>query len=169
MSRHAVILSPHFDDAVLSCWHVLARAGEVLVVNVFAAEPAAGALGWWDRHAGAADSARAVRTRIEEDRQPLALAGRTAVKLPFLDGQYRHGDQAATAGRRDGEAIKHPLEVRLLSLQAKPAAPAQWTASVQSRRRSENCGVAALTSTTTSAGTFALRAAARIASGDGAS
>jgi hypothetical protein len=96
MGRDAVILSPHFDDAVLSCWHVLASAGEVLVVNVFAGEPVAGALGWWDRLAGASDSATAVRTRIEEDRQALALAlaGRTAVNLPFLDSQYRHGDQA---------------------------------------------------------------------------
>lgn len=93
MSRHAVILSPHFDDAVLSCWHVLASAGEVLVVNVFAGEPPAGTLGWWDRLAGASDSAAAVRTRIEEDRQALALASRTAVNLPFLDSQYRQGDQ----------------------------------------------------------------------------
>ncbi len=94
MGRDTVILSPHFDDAVLSCWHVLASAGEVLVVNVFAGEPPAGALGWWDRLAGASDSATAVRRRIEEDRQALALAGRTAVNLPFLDSQYRHGDQA---------------------------------------------------------------------------
>ncbi|HWY90492.1 MAG TPA: PIG-L family deacetylase [Solirubrobacteraceae bacterium] len=93
MGRDTVILSPHFDDAVLSCWHVLASAGEVLVVNVFAGEPPAGALGWWDRLAGASDSATAVRTRIEEDRQALALAGRTAVNLPFLDSQYRQGDQ----------------------------------------------------------------------------
>jgi GlcNAc-PI de-N-acetylase len=95
MSSRTVILSPHFDDAVLSCWHVLASAGDVLVVNVFAAEPPAGALGWWDRLAGATDSAAAVRTRIEEDRQALALAGRTAVNLPFLDSQYRQPDQAS--------------------------------------------------------------------------
>jgi hypothetical protein len=94
MSPDTVILSPHFDDAVLSCWHVLASAGEVLVVNVFAGEPVAGALGWWDRLAGASDSATAVRTRIEEDRQALALAGRTAVNLPFLDSQYRQPEQA---------------------------------------------------------------------------
>lgn len=94
MDPDAVILSPHFDDAVLSCWHVLASAGEVLVVNVFAGEPVEGTLGWWDRLAGASDSATAVRTRIEEDRQALALAGRTAVNLPFLDSQYRQGDQA---------------------------------------------------------------------------
>jgi GlcNAc-PI de-N-acetylase len=94
MDPDAIILSPHFDDAVLSCWHVLAGAGEVLVVNVFAGEPPAGALGWWDRLAGATDSAAAVRMRIEEDRQALALAGRTAVNLPFLDSQYRQPDQA---------------------------------------------------------------------------
>jgi GlcNAc-PI de-N-acetylase len=94
MSPDTVILSPHFDDAVLSCWHVLASTGEVLVVNVFANEPPAGTLGWWDRLAGATDSAAAVRTRIEEDRRALALAGRAAVNLPFLDGQYRQSAQA---------------------------------------------------------------------------
>jgi hypothetical protein len=94
MGPDAIILSPHFDDAVLSCWHVLAGTGEVLVVNVFAGEPPAGALGWWDRLAGASDSAAAVRTRVEEDRQALALAGRAAVNLPFLDSQYRQLDQA---------------------------------------------------------------------------
>ena len=94
MSPDTIILSPHFDDAVLSCWHVLASAGEVLVVNVFAGEPPAGTLGWWDRLAGASDSAAAVRARVEEDRQALALAGRAAVNLPFLDSQYRQSDQA---------------------------------------------------------------------------
>jgi hypothetical protein len=93
MDRDTVILSPHFDDAVLSCWHVLASPGEVLVVNVFGGEPAAGVRGWWDELAGATDSAAAVRVRVEEDRQALALACRTAVNLPFLDGQYRKSDQ----------------------------------------------------------------------------
>jgi hypothetical protein len=94
MDPDTVILSPHFDDAVLSCWRLLAGAGEVLVVNVFAGEPPPGTLGWWDELAGARDSAAAVRTRVEEDRQALALAGRTAVNLPFLDSQYRQGDHA---------------------------------------------------------------------------
>jgi hypothetical protein len=67
----------------------------VLVVNVFAGEPRAGTLGWWDELAGATDSAAAVRTRVEEDRQALALAGRTAINLSFLDSQYRKGDQAS--------------------------------------------------------------------------
>ncbi|HEY7830965.1 MAG TPA: PIG-L family deacetylase [Solirubrobacteraceae bacterium] len=94
MSPDTIILSPHFDDAVLSCWHVLAGPGEALVVNVFAGEPPAGTLGWWDRLAGASDSAAAVQARIQEDRQALALAGRTAINLPFLDSQYHQSDQA---------------------------------------------------------------------------
>jgi len=94
MSPDTIILSPHFDDAVLSCWDVLASAGVVLVVNVFAGEPPAGTLGWWDELAGASDSAATVRTRVKEDRQALALAGRASINLPFLDSQYRQGDQA---------------------------------------------------------------------------
>jgi hypothetical protein len=94
MDPCTVILSPHFDDAALSCWELLASRGDVLVVNVFAGEPPAGALGWWDRLAGASDSGAAVRARIEEDRRALALAERAAVNLPFLDSQYREADQA---------------------------------------------------------------------------
>ena len=100
MGPDAVILSPHFDDAVLSCWRVLASSGEVLVVNVFAGEPPAGTLGSWDRLAGTTDSAAAVRRRIEEDRHALAFAGRSAVNLPFLDSQYRD------AGQTPGEIVE---------------------------------------------------------------
>lgn len=84
------ILSPHLDDAVLSCWHVLAHAGDVLVVNVFAGMPASlDRPAWWDRYTGATDSLERVRERIDEDRRALALAGRTAVYLDLLDAQYR--------------------------------------------------------------------------------
>ena len=89
MDRPIVILSPHIDDAVLSCWHVLDGPGEVEVVNVFAGVPPAGtATGWWDRVGGSGDSARAVLARVEEDRAALAVAGRRSVNLDFLDAQY---------------------------------------------------------------------------------
>ncbi|HZO78493.1 MAG TPA: PIG-L family deacetylase [Solirubrobacteraceae bacterium] len=86
----AVILSPHLDDAVLSCWHVLTQPGEVAVINVFAGVPAdVRGPAWWDEYTGASDSAERVRERLEEDRRALAVAGRTAVNLGFLDEQYR--------------------------------------------------------------------------------
>ncbi len=91
----AVILSPHLDDAVLSCWHVLTQPGEVRVITVFAGVPLAlTAPAWWDRYTGAVDSGERVRERIEEDRSALALAGRTPVNLGFLDEQYRDTEQA---------------------------------------------------------------------------
>lgn len=89
-----VILAPHLDDAVLSCWHVLTQPGEVTVINVFAGVPSGlEAPAWWDQYTGATDSGARVRERVEEDRSALALAGRTAVNLSFLDEQYRDGDQ----------------------------------------------------------------------------
>ena len=91
----AAILSPHLDDAVLSCWHVLQRRGDVLVINVFAGVPASrpGALSWWDELTGARDSGRRVLERVEEDREALALAGCEPVNLRFLDEQYRDAEQ----------------------------------------------------------------------------
>jgi LmbE family N-acetylglucosaminyl deacetylase len=102
-----VILSPHFDDAVLSCWRVLSSPGDVEVVNVFAGAPAdADAQGWWDHHLGSA--ADAVATRAAEDEHALARAGRSARNLDFLDRQYRGGDQP-------GESLVAALAVALPS------------------------------------------------------
>jgi LmbE family N-acetylglucosaminyl deacetylase len=88
------ILSPHLDDAVLSCWHLLTEPHEVTVINVFAGAPlAAPEAAWWDRLTGATDSAKRMLERWEEDRRALALAGRTAQNLGFLDDQYRDWEQ----------------------------------------------------------------------------
>ena len=88
------ILSPHLDDAVLSCWHVLTQPGEVVVINVFAGAPEGrDTVAWWDRYTGATDSRDRVRERAKEDRTALSLAGRTAVNLDLLDEQYRDAEQ----------------------------------------------------------------------------
>ncbi len=87
------ILSPHPDDAVFSLWHMLAGPGEVSVVNVFAGAPTTDELGWWDAETGAVDPLSRARQRREEDRAALALAGRDAVDLDFLDAQYREAGQ----------------------------------------------------------------------------
>lgn len=83
-----VILSPHLDDAVWSCFSLLAREQDVLVATVFAGIPD-GEPGWWDAQCGITDSAAHVRDRRSEDAAVLASLGRTAVHLDLLDGQYR--------------------------------------------------------------------------------
>lgn len=87
------ILSPHPDDAVLSLWHTLTGDGDVTVLNVFAGDPQATAVGWWDSQTGATDPRARMAERREEDRVALALAGREAVNLGFVDYQYRGGVQ----------------------------------------------------------------------------
>ncbi len=90
----AVILSPHLDDAVLSCWHLLCGPGEVTVVNVFAGSPPPGSgASWWDRLTGANDSAARMLERRAEDRAAFTVAGRTATCLDFLDAQYEPAGQ----------------------------------------------------------------------------
>jgi LmbE family N-acetylglucosaminyl deacetylase len=104
-----VVLSPHLDDAVLSCWHVLTKPGELTVINLFTGVPAGlDAPAWWDQYTSATDSAERVRERIEEDRRALALAGRTAVNLGFLDEQYRHEAQPLGALTEQIERLLAP-------------------------------------------------------------
>ena len=105
----AVILSPHLDDAVLSCWHVLTQPGDVEVITVFAGVPVAlSAPAWWDLYTGAVDSGERVRERIEEDRRALALAGRTSMNLGFLDEQYRDNEQRLSSVTEQIEALLSP-------------------------------------------------------------
>jgi LmbE family N-acetylglucosaminyl deacetylase len=87
----ALILSPHPDDAVLDCWSILTGPGAAQVVNVFAGMPRSGELAYYDRLAGARDSADHMRRRVAEDREALGLAGRSARNLGFLARSYRRG------------------------------------------------------------------------------
>ena len=84
-----VVLSPHLDDAVLSCWHLLEGSEVVTVVNVFTGSPTPGMRPpRWDRATGAHDPVARMRQRREEDRRALGLVGRAAVNLGLLDAQY---------------------------------------------------------------------------------
>jgi LmbE family N-acetylglucosaminyl deacetylase len=88
----ALLLSPHWDDAALDCWELLAGQGELVVVNVFSGIPEPGRLTLWDEITGAEDSAARARERLAEDAVVLGRAGRAPVNLGFLDLQYRRGD-----------------------------------------------------------------------------
>ena len=97
MSDQVTILSPHLDDAVLSCWRVLSGTADVAVVTVFAGVPPEGTRGWWDESTGRSDSARLMRERHEEDRRALSRVGATPYHLDFLDKQYRQQPQPVAA------------------------------------------------------------------------
>jgi LmbE family N-acetylglucosaminyl deacetylase len=111
-----LVLSPHMDDAVLSCWSVLTAEGPVNVVNVFTGLPRDGPPGDWDRICGAREAPLHVRDRLIEDVAALAHAGREAVYLPFVEEQYRDRLATPSARRIDRElALRLPEAGRVLA------------------------------------------------------
>ena len=98
--RRRLVLSPHFDDAALSCGGALARwalAGEApVVVTIFAGRPA-GPLSDFARfqHARWGDPADLIGLRRDEDRRAMATLGATPIWLEHADCIYR-GDRYTT-------------------------------------------------------------------------
>jgi len=63
-----VVISPHLDDAVLSCFGTLESPGPpVVVVNLFCGVPPPGTLNLWDRVCGYTDSTEIAERRLHED------------------------------------------------------------------------------------------------------
>jgi len=114
MESRRIVISPHLDDAVLSCWHVL-EAGGATVVTVFTGAPDAGTTGWWDRLTGSSDSPARVRERRREDERAMSLAGVGYAHLDLQDEQYRRNGAsppvtAALAEHLDGaDEVYAPL------------------------------------------------------------
>lgn len=75
------VLSPHLDDAALSCWSVLDAPGDRTVVNVFTGPPDPARERPWDELTRATDGARRMEDRVAEDRAALARAGCTPTNL----------------------------------------------------------------------------------------
>jgi hypothetical protein len=70
-----VVLSPHLDDAALSCWSVLDADGERTVINVFTGPPDPARERPWDELTRAEDGAARMDDRVVEDQAALAHAG----------------------------------------------------------------------------------------------
>jgi LmbE family N-acetylglucosaminyl deacetylase len=96
-----LIISPHLDDAVLSCWALLARATPVEVLTVFAGAPVPPVRKAWDVAMGFEDSAESIRARLSEDAEAFAGTGHRRSHMALLDAQYVGGNR----GPRDAEAL----------------------------------------------------------------
>ncbi len=92
-----VILSPHFDDAVLSCWSVLTRSDEVDVVNVFT------------RGAHA-------RERATEDRAALELAGARSHNLDLPEHPHWMASAKAARWRPVARRLREVMEASALHI-----------------------------------------------------
>ncbi len=121
---HAIYLSPHLDDAALSCggdiWRQVQHGHPVLVVTIFAGvpepdaplSPLAQAL--HDRWELPHD---AVTNRLEEDRAALNLLGAAADRWTYTDCIYRQAPDGSFLypGEEALWGQIHPLEERLIA------------------------------------------------------
>jgi DNA-binding response OmpR family regulator/LmbE family N-acetylglucosaminyl deacetylase len=89
-----VVVSPHFDDAVLSAagW-IIRSAGQAAVVTVLGGVPPEDvAPSDWDRLCGFRSAAEAARVRAGEDVEACQVLGADSVHLSHLDGPYAKDD-----------------------------------------------------------------------------
>jgi len=101
-----VVVSPHLDDAVLSCGELIGACPGTRVLTVFAGMPPDPAmLTEWDRVSGFDSAAAAIGARREEDRRALALLDAVPSWLEFCDSQYRHSPAVAELAGALTEAI----------------------------------------------------------------
>ena len=90
-----VIVSPHLDDAVLSCARFMAVHPGVTVVTVFAGNPEAypTPMRLWDVQSGFDPDDDVMEVRRNEDRAALALLDATPRHLDYIEHSYNPGDR----------------------------------------------------------------------------
>ncbi|WP_144639441.1 PIG-L deacetylase family protein [Bordetella genomosp. 13] len=104
-----LVISPHYDDAVLGCGDLLAAAPDATVLTVCTGVPAGDApLPGWDRECGFDTPGQAMLAREKEDSLALATLGVKTLRLGVLDSQY--------AASRDRAELKDLLAGALAQL-----------------------------------------------------
>jgi LmbE family N-acetylglucosaminyl deacetylase len=90
--RRLLVVSPHYDDAVLGCAHLLDAAAEALVVTIFGGRPlrVPPRATTWDRRCGFTPDDDVIARRRDENEQALAELDVERRDLDLVDGQYPH-------------------------------------------------------------------------------
>jgi len=99
----AVVISPHLDDAVLSCFTRLSTEPTVVVTVLGGAPADTDLLAEYDRITGASSSRSRVFERVAEDQEALTGLATAVTRLPFLDAQY--GDRPSVREVADAVVI----------------------------------------------------------------
>lgn len=101
-----LVVSPHFDDAALSCAAVLDRGEPVDVLTVCAGAPEPPRRGWWDERCGFATSAESVPARRREEERALGPDNHRLILLDLLERQHFEGPRAESDGERIVRAVR---------------------------------------------------------------
>jgi LmbE family N-acetylglucosaminyl deacetylase len=110
-----VVVSPHFDDAVLGCGQLLAKhGGNVVTVMGGARRDGYDTVTSWDELGGFQPGQDVVAARRAEDEAALTVLGATSSYLEFTDNQYDLPTPAAD--RPPAAEVAAALEARLVEL-----------------------------------------------------
>lgn len=91
----ALVLSPHFDDAALSCAAWITRPEALDVVTVFGGAPKKAMHTEWDALCGYRDSDDALTVRRAEESKAFSGTSHAVTRLDLVDGQYAPGPRSA--------------------------------------------------------------------------
>ncbi len=108
-----LVLSPHFDDAVLSCGELIGcRPGTVVatVCSGFPGPSVPASPNWDAPTTGCSLADQAARCRTEEDRRALNVLGATQRGLGLVDELYRRPQDRDVAGRAGKAALEALLD-----------------------------------------------------------
>ncbi len=102
-----IILSPHFDDAVLSLGGLLAkREHGTMVATFFTHRPTKAMHTEWDRHSGFSDSNEAMFKRTKENENALSFFNAVIKNYDYPDLQYRKENEDNIIRGKIAEDIK---------------------------------------------------------------
>lgn len=101
-----LLVSPHLDDAVLSCSAIVERREAVDVLTVFAGSPDPPQRGWWDEECGFSSSAESLPQRRREDDTAFAGTPHRRQFLSLFELQYVPDGRTDEEGRTISAAIQ---------------------------------------------------------------
>jgi LmbE family N-acetylglucosaminyl deacetylase len=106
-----LVLSPHLDDAVLSCGRLLTRhPGSTVLTALAGSPPAWDQLTLWDGLCGFGAGDDVLAVRMGEDRAALGVLGASQQIIEARDGQYDPPDPRADLVRSGIEAALERLK-----------------------------------------------------------
>lgn len=97
-----LLISPHMDDAWLSCTAMLTRPTPIHVLTVFGGAPEVPVSTAWDTACGFSDSREANAARRAEERAAFAGMGHRLELMDLLEDQYLRGPRSPSDGERLG-------------------------------------------------------------------
>jgi len=102
-----VIIVPHLDDAVLSCWWLIEQSN-VLVITIYAGIPTRERPSLWDRLCGFKNAKQAMQDRRQEHKAALRSTSAVIGNLEYPDHSYQTEPPAMDAIADEVERLAGP-------------------------------------------------------------